>query len=99
MVRRTSRCGFSLASFLRGLSDPAGLKVNGKTYGKLDMIGKGGSSRVYRVITPSNEIYALKRVSLDRTDQETMQVSLGPCSSPNYLTPELILVRNVGLYE
>ncbi|KAF8521386.1 kinase-like domain-containing protein, partial [Hysterangium stoloniferum] len=47
--------------------------VNGKTYGKLDMIGKGGSSRVYRVITPSNEIYALKRVSLDRTDQETMQ--------------------------
>ena len=49
-------------------------KVNGKTYGKLDMIGKGGSSRVYRVITPSNEIFALKRVSLDRTDQETMQV-------------------------
>ncbi|KIJ29226.1 hypothetical protein M422DRAFT_269409 [Sphaerobolus stellatus SS14] len=47
--------------------------VNGRTYGKLDMIGKGGSSRVYRVITPSNEIYALKRVSLDRTDQETMQ--------------------------
>ncbi|GJJ11741.1 hypothetical protein Clacol_005979 [Clathrus columnatus] len=48
-------------------------QVNGRTYGKLDMIGKGGSSRVYRVITPSNEIYALKRVSLDRTDQETMQ--------------------------
>src|SRR5260221_8253329 len=36
------------------------------------MIGKGGSSRVYRVMNNANEIYAIKRVSLDRTDQETM---------------------------
>ncbi|KAI0051097.1 Pkinase-domain-containing protein [Auriscalpium vulgare] len=36
------------------------------------MIGKGGSSRVYRVLNNSSEIYAIKRVSLDRTDAETM---------------------------
>lgn len=36
------------------------------------MIGKGGSSRVYRVMTMANEIYAIKRVSLDKTDADTM---------------------------
>ena len=36
------------------------------------MIGKGGSSKVYRVMNSSNEIYAIKRVSLDKTDDETI---------------------------
>lgn len=36
------------------------------------MIGKGGSSRVYRVMSIANEIYAIKRVSLDKTDADTM---------------------------
>jgi serine/threonine-protein kinase TTK/MPS1 len=36
------------------------------------MIGKGGSSRVYRVMNIANEIYAIKRVSLDKTDADTM---------------------------
>jgi len=36
------------------------------------MIGKGGSSRVYRVMNTSSEIYAIKRVSLDKTDADTM---------------------------
>ena len=36
------------------------------------MIGKGGSSRVYRVINNANEIFAIKRVALDKTDNDTM---------------------------
>jgi serine/threonine-protein kinase TTK/MPS1 len=36
------------------------------------MIGKGGSSRVYRVMNIAHEIYAIKRVSLDKTDADTM---------------------------
>lgn len=48
------------------------LVVNKKAYARLDMIGKGGSSRVYRVMNNANEIYAIKRVSLDKTDPETM---------------------------
>ncbi|KAJ6619433.1 kinase-like domain-containing protein [Mycena sp. CBHHK59/15] len=36
------------------------------------MIGKGGSSRVFRVLNSANELYAIKRVSLDKTDSETM---------------------------
>jgi len=36
------------------------------------MIGKGGSSRVFRVLNHANELYAIKRVSLDKSDAETM---------------------------
>ncbi|GBE84902.1 predicted protein [Sparassis crispa] len=46
--------------------------VNKKAYARLDLIGKGGSSRVYRVMNGTNEIYAIKRVALDKTDAETM---------------------------
>ncbi len=48
------------------------LVVSKKAYARLDLIGKGGSSRVYRVMNNANEIYAIKRVSLDKTDAETM---------------------------
>ncbi|KAG6903125.1 hypothetical protein C0995_004672 [Termitomyces sp. Mi166 len=48
------------------------LIVNKKTYARLDMIGKGGSSRVFRVFDSANTIYAIKRVALDKTDAETM---------------------------
>ncbi|KLO12243.1 Pkinase-domain-containing protein [Schizopora paradoxa] len=44
-----------------------------KPYARLDLIGKGGTSRVYRVMNPQNEVYALKKVSLDRTDSESIQ--------------------------
>jgi len=47
-------------------------QVNKKAYARLDIIGKGGSSRVYRVLNNANELYAIKRVSLDKTDAETM---------------------------
>ncbi|KAJ7288376.1 other/TTK protein kinase [Mycena rebaudengoi] len=46
--------------------------VNRKPYARLDMIGKGGTSRVFRVLSNANELYAIKRVSLDKTDAETM---------------------------
>src|SRR6266550_4771074 len=47
-------------------------QVNKKAYARLDMIVKGGSSRVFRVLNHANELYAIKRVSLDKTDAETM---------------------------
>ncbi|KAJ3841718.1 other/TTK protein kinase [Lentinula raphanica] len=46
--------------------------VNKKVYARLDMIGKGGSSRVFRVLTNASELFAIKKVALDRTDSETM---------------------------
>lgn len=41
--------------------------VNGTQYLLLGMIGKGGSSRVFRVMTPSRTILALKRVQVRRS--------------------------------
>ncbi|KAI0754933.1 kinase-like domain-containing protein [Daedaleopsis nitida] len=46
--------------------------INKKAYQRLDQIGRGGSSRVYRVMTPSHEMYAMKRVQLDKLDSDTM---------------------------
>jgi serine/threonine-protein kinase TTK/MPS1 len=37
------------------------------------MVGKGGTSRVYRVMSDRSEILAIKRVSLDKVDAETMR--------------------------
>lgn len=51
---------------------PRHMIVNKKAYARLDMIGKGGTSRVFRVMNHANELYAIKRVSLDKTDAETM---------------------------
>ena len=48
------------------------LTVNKRVYARLDMIGKGGSSRVYRAMNGLNDVFAIKRVSLDKTDAETM---------------------------
>jgi len=48
------------------------ISVNKNFYTRFDLIGKGGSSRVFRVMSMNNELYALKRVSLDRTDNEMM---------------------------
>ncbi|KAH8825272.1 kinase-like domain-containing protein [Flagelloscypha sp. PMI_526] len=46
--------------------------VNRKAYARLGMIGKGGSSRVFRVMNIANDLYAVKRVSLDKVDADTL---------------------------
>lgn len=45
------------------------LKVNGKPFTRLDCIGRGGSSRVYRVMAENSNFFALKRVSLEDADE------------------------------
>jgi serine/threonine-protein kinase TTK/MPS1 len=47
-------------------------QINKRHYNRLDLIGKGGSSKVYRIMTERHELFALKRISLDKTDTETM---------------------------
>jgi serine/threonine-protein kinase TTK/MPS1 len=58
----------------RELSTRAGqaIQLKGKVYIKLDVIGRGGSSKVYKVIGPDFQIYALKRVNLQNTDEATV---------------------------
>lgn len=47
--------------------------VNGSSYQKIELIGKGGSSKVYKIISPTGKIMALKRVKLKGLDQETIE--------------------------
>ncbi|KAG8920138.1 Dual-specificity kinase, spindle pole body (SPB) duplication and spindle checkpoint function [Tulasnella sp. 417] len=49
------------------------ITVHRKVYQRLECIGKGGSSRVYRVVSPENAIYAIKRVSLENADPATIE--------------------------
>jgi serine/threonine-protein kinase TTK/MPS1 len=49
------------------------LKLNGKYFTRLDCIGRGGSSRVYRVMAENSKFFALKRVSLDDADENAVR--------------------------
>lgn len=42
--------------------------VNKKVFSRLDVIGRGGSARVYRVMAENCKIFALKRVNLEDVD-------------------------------
>ena len=42
--------------------------INGRQYKKLDCVGRGGSSRVYRIMAENYTIFALKRVNLEDAD-------------------------------
>ena len=44
--------------------------VRGIQYTKLECVGKGGSSKVYKVMAPNKKIFALKRIRLNGRDEE-----------------------------
>ncbi|SCV03724.1 LANO_0G05864g1_1 [Lachancea nothofagi CBS 11611] len=47
--------------------------VNGTEYEKLELLGRGGSSKVYKVKNATNnKVYALKRVSFDEFDDSSV---------------------------
>ncbi|KAK4199565.1 kinase-like domain-containing protein [Triangularia verruculosa] len=49
------------------------LRVNGRTYTRIDCIGRGGSGKVYRVSAENGKMFALKRVSLESADENTVR--------------------------
>lgn len=64
------------------LDTNAFFSVNGKQYQKLEKIGSGGSSEVYKVISPDCTIYALKKIKLKGRDYAT---AYGFCQEIGYL--------------
>lgn len=46
--------------------------INHKAFTRMDCIGRGGSSRVYRVMAENYKIFALKRVNLEDVDRVTL---------------------------
>jgi serine/threonine protein kinase len=49
------------------------ITVNGNAYQRLDCIGKGGSCRVYRVMSENFQVWALKKVSFAALDEHTVR--------------------------
>lgn len=48
------------------------IPVNDEKFAKLGVIGKGGSCKVYRVLSKSCQIFALKKVKLEHLDQKAI---------------------------
>lgn len=65
------------------------LKVNGKIFTRLDVIGRGGSSKVYRVMAENSKVFALKRVSLEDADESAIRGFKG----------EIDLLKKLGSVE
>ncbi|ESZ89874.1 hypothetical protein SBOR_9743 [Sclerotinia borealis F-4128] len=65
------------------------LKVNGKIFTRLDVIGRGGSSKVYRVMAENSKIFALKRVALEDADESAIRGFKG----------EIDLLKKLGSVE
>ncbi|KNC52491.1 TTK protein kinase [Thecamonas trahens ATCC 50062] len=57
------------------LGVPAGncFVINGRSFVKLEIVGKGGSSKVYKVMAPNRKIYACKRIKFRGESQETIE--------------------------
>ncbi|KAG0065825.1 Dual-specificity kinase, spindle pole body (SPB) duplication and spindle checkpoint function [Linnemannia elongata] len=48
------------------------MMVNNRPYTKLAQVGKGGSSKVYKVLASNSRVLALKKVSFENADQSTI---------------------------
>lgn len=49
------------------------LRVNGTAYAKLGVIGKGGSSKVYRALSKKCSVVGIKKVKLDGMDEKGIE--------------------------
>lgn len=47
--------------------------LNGHIYQKLELVGKGGSGKVFKVVGENYKIYALKRIKFQPTDVKTIE--------------------------
>ena len=52
------------------LTGHAEVSVNGVPYKVLELLGKGGTSQVFKVLSPLNEVLALKKVALEADSEE-----------------------------
>ncbi|KAK9459072.1 kinase-like domain-containing protein [Lipomyces oligophaga] len=70
--------------------------VAGKTYQRLELIGKGGSSKVFKVqLAHSTKIYAMKKVTLDEVDDSVISGFKGEIELLRQLSDEKRVVRLV----
>jgi hypothetical protein len=61
------------------------VSVAGVSYVRLRQIGKGGSSKVYKIVSPEGEILALKEIDLGSADESAIQ---GYVASPPFVNSD-----------
>jgi serine/threonine-protein kinase TTK/MPS1 len=71
------------------------LTINGKQYEKLELLGKGGSSKVFKVKSLSNKVYAIKKISFDEFDEVSINGFKGEIELLNKLRDKERVVRMV----
>ncbi|KAL3239949.1 serine/threonine/tyrosine protein kinase MPS1 [Nakaseomyces bracarensis] len=49
------------------------ITVNGSEYERIELLGRGGSSNVYKVRASKNKVFALKKVSFDEFDDSSVE--------------------------
>lgn len=72
------------------------LKVNGRSYQRVDCIGRGGSAKVYRVTAENGKMFALKRVNIENADESTVRGYKGEI---NLLQKLANVERVIRLYD
>ncbi|KAK9354194.1 kinase-like domain-containing protein [Lipomyces doorenjongii] len=73
--------------------------IAGKTYQRLELLGKGGSSKVYRVqLASSTKLYAMKKVTFDDVDDAVVKGFKGEIELLKKLSNEERVVKLVD-YE
>ena len=75
--------------------------VHGIRYQKLDCVGRGGSSKVFKVLACNRQIYALKRVRFSNKDQESVKGFIDEISLLKQLrnTPNIIQLVNAQVFR
>ncbi|CCF58819.1 hypothetical protein KAFR_0F02220 [Kazachstania africana CBS 2517] len=69
------------------------INVNETEYEKIELLGRGGSSKVYKVKGPSNKVFALKRVVFDEFDDSSINGFKGEIKLLNKLRNENRVVK------
>ena len=72
-VLETATAPVGSASASQGRKKRNYISVNGKLFTRMDCIGRGGSSKVYRVMAENFKVFALKRVTLEDQDDTAIR--------------------------
>jgi len=75
------------------------LKINKKIYLKLELLGKGGSGKVYKILDEKNQILALKKTRTMNHDFEILHNCINEISilKTFYFQPRVIQIKNADI--
>ncbi|KAF9087936.1 Dual-specificity kinase, spindle pole body (SPB) duplication and spindle checkpoint function [Mortierella sp. AD031] len=75
------------------------MMVNNRPYTRLGVIGKGGSSKVFKVLATNSKVLALKRVSFDNVDTTTLNGFVNEINLLNRLCSNNSNSRIIKLFD